>query len=62
MFQALGNHPEGQRLDVGDGLVPGLALAHSARQGRHVGDPAVVGLTFDLDVQRHLVVSSWIPV
>ena len=35
MFQALGNHAEGERLDASDRLVPVLTVGHHAGQPRY---------------------------
>lgn len=53
MFEAFGDHAERQGLHAGNGLVPVNAVAHDARQGRHLSQPAAVIFAFDLDRKNH---------
>jgi hypothetical protein len=53
MFQTLGEHAEGQRLDSGDSLVPVLTIGQDAGQGGHLGQPAAVVFTFNFNCERH---------
>jgi hypothetical protein len=54
MFEAFGNHPERQRLHVGDGFITVGAVAHDTSQGGHLGEPATVVFAFDLDRKDHV--------
>jgi len=53
MFQALGNHAEGQRLNASDGLVPVLTVRHDARQRGHFGQPTAVDFSLNFNRERH---------
>ncbi len=53
MFEALGNHAQGQGLYAGDGLITVCAIAHHAGQSGYFGEPAIVILTLDLDRKDH---------
>jgi hypothetical protein len=53
VLKPLGNHAQGQSLHLGHGLMPVSAVAHSARQGGHLGKPPAVGFPFELDGEGH---------
>jgi hypothetical protein len=53
VFEAIGNHTQGQRLHVRDSFLPCRAVCHHASQIRHFGNPAAINLAIDLDVERH---------
>ena len=53
MLEAFGDHAKRQRLHAGNRLVAVNAVAHNARQGRHLSQPATVVLALDLDRKNH---------
>jgi hypothetical protein len=53
MLQPLGDHPEGECLNAGDGFIPIGAVAQHARKSGHFGEPAAVVFAFQLDGERH---------
>ena len=53
MFQALGNHAEGERLDASDRLVPVLTVGHHAGQPGYFGQPTAVVLSLNLNREGH---------
>jgi hypothetical protein len=53
VFEALGNHAQGQGLYAGDGLITVCAIAHHAGQSGYFGEPATVILALDLDRKDH---------
>ena len=48
-FDFVGGNPEGQGLNVCDGVLARVAVGHSARNVRKFGDPAAVFFPFGLD-------------
>jgi hypothetical protein len=50
MFESIGQHAQGQGLDLGDRFFSTLAIYHDARQGRYFGDPSAVFFALDLDI------------
>ena len=49
MFETLGDHPEGQRLHMSNGLIPSSAVAKDAGQVSNLGDPTAIVFTVELD-------------
>jgi hypothetical protein len=54
LFKAFRNDSEGQGLYAGHRFVPVGTVAHHARQGRHLGDPAPVIFALDLYRKNHV--------
>ena len=52
-LEAIGEHPEGDRLRSDDGSRLGAAIRKDARQFRDLGQPAAVRLALDVDGQGH---------
>jgi hypothetical protein len=49
MIEPLGKHPECERLDMGNSLIPRCAVAKYAGKIRDLGNPATVGFEFEFD-------------
>ena len=53
VFEAFGNHTEGEGLHAGDGFIPVGAIAHDPSQRRNFGQPPAIILAFELDGKGH---------
>ncbi len=53
MFEALGNHPEGQGLHARHGLIAVGTVAHHTSQVGHFGKPAAIIFALNLDRKNH---------
>jgi hypothetical protein len=53
VLEAFSDHAKGERLNSGYGLIAVSAVAHDARQIGHLGEPAAVGLRFQLNREGH---------
>ena len=53
VLQPIRDHPERQRLDPGNGVRPGHAVAHHAGEGRHLRQPTTIVFAVELDAECH---------
>lgn len=53
VLNLIGNHAQGQRLNVGDRLGLGDTVSHAPGNRYHVGNPAAVNFDFCLDHEFH---------
>ena len=53
VFEAFGNHAEGEGLHAGDGFVTVDAIAHDPGQCRYFGQPPTIVFTHELDEKGH---------
>ena len=53
MLQTFGNHAQCEGLDASNSFVPVLAIRHDAGQSRHLGEPASIVLSLNLNRERH---------
>ena len=53
VFEAFGNHTEGERLHAGNRLITVGAIAHDPGQRRYFGQPPAIILAFELDGKCH---------
>jgi len=53
VLQALCQHPQRQRLHLGDSIGLGHTVGRNAREGGDFGNPAAVGFLLELDVEGH---------
>lgn len=53
VFEAFGNHAEGEGLHARNGFITVGAIAHDPRQRRHFGQPPAIIFAFKLDGKGH---------
>ena len=51
MLEAIGDHPQSERLDMSHGFIPSRAVREHAGQLDDLGEPATVGLLLKLDAE-----------
>src|SRR5574341_227864 len=58
MVKAVGDHSEGQGLNLHNGLFTSLPICHDPGQVGHLGDPATIIFTLDLDFHRVVLLTQ----
>ena len=53
MLEAIRQYSEGQRLNMGDRVVPARPVRVNARELRNIGNPSTVGLALNLNLVVH---------
>jgi hypothetical protein len=58
MFEAFGDHPQGEGLDLRQGIFLGLAVSEDARQLEYFCQPAAIVLSLRFDLERDQQITS----